>query len=286
MADQVNALQQSNRRVLERLRPVGLAELGLADALAALMRLWREANPDVVIETSISPSLGARGETAELTIYRVIQEALSNVVRHSGAKDVWITAQKKHGVLCCSVRDNGGGFRTEALSAEGRRGLGISSMNERLNAVGELIDLDQTPIQARAAAFDGSVQRVALRLVHYSDLPRAIRQEADGNRVTRIAVHVVQAAADRIDDPHRVGADRHLLIFGALFGQDGVVRKRLADPGHNGVLDHQRLGHKGVAAAFPGEVLVGCVDFFPGDCATGSRRLHSDSQYAPKVIHA
>ena len=58
MSDQVNALQQFNRRVLERLRPVGLAELGLADALAALMRLWRETHPGVVIETSISPSLG------------------------------------------------------------------------------------------------------------------------------------------------------------------------------------------------------------------------------------
>src|SRR6202045_2455793 len=47
--EQVNALQQSNRRVLERLRPVGLAELGLADALVALLRLWRETYPGVVI---------------------------------------------------------------------------------------------------------------------------------------------------------------------------------------------------------------------------------------------
>src|ERR1700730_3625027 len=93
VADQVNALQQSNRRVLEQLRPVGLAELGLADALAALMRLWREANPDVVIETSISPSLGARGETAELTIYRVVQEALTNVFRHARATRVDIAVE-------------------------------------------------------------------------------------------------------------------------------------------------------------------------------------------------
>ena len=91
ISDQVNALQQFNRRVLERLRPVGLAELGLADALAALLRLWRETHPGVVIETSISPSLGARGETAELTIYRIIQEALTNVFRHARATRVDIT---------------------------------------------------------------------------------------------------------------------------------------------------------------------------------------------------
>jgi nitrate/nitrite-specific signal transduction histidine kinase len=64
ISDQVNALQQFNRRILERLRPVGLAELGLADALAALIRLWRETHPGVEIKTSISPSLSARGETA------------------------------------------------------------------------------------------------------------------------------------------------------------------------------------------------------------------------------
>jgi len=140
MADQVNALQQSNRRVLERLRPVGLAELGLADALAALMRLWREANPDVVIETSISPSLGARGETAELTIYRVIQEALTNVFRHSRATRVDISVEpavpRRTGAgeteaIMVSVRDNGAG-----LPADHRQGFGMLGMRERVLALG------------------------------------------------------------------------------------------------------------------------------------------------------
>ena len=61
--EQVNALQQFNRRVLERLRPVGLAELGLRQALGALLRLWRESHPDVAIETAISPRSGETGET-------------------------------------------------------------------------------------------------------------------------------------------------------------------------------------------------------------------------------
>ena len=84
--EQVNALQQFNRRVLEKLRPVGLAELGLREALAALLRLWGESHPGVAVKTSISPSLGETGETADLTIYRTIQEALTNVFRHAGAR--------------------------------------------------------------------------------------------------------------------------------------------------------------------------------------------------------
>ncbi|MGZ3322328.1 MAG: histidine kinase [Xanthobacteraceae bacterium] len=140
MSDQVNALQQSNRRVLERLRPVGLAELGLADALAALMRLWRETYPDVVIETSISPDLDARGETADLTIYRIIQEALTNVFRHAGATRVDVrvepAATRSAGTtetraIMVSVSDNGAG-----LPADHRQGFGMIGMRERVLALG------------------------------------------------------------------------------------------------------------------------------------------------------
>ena len=84
---------RSNRRVLEKLRPVGLTELGLREALGALLRLWGESHPDVAIETAISQSLGDTGETADLTIYRTIQEALTNVFRHAGATCVNVTVE-------------------------------------------------------------------------------------------------------------------------------------------------------------------------------------------------
>src|SRR3981081_4057756 len=91
--EQVNALQQFNRRVLEKLRPVGLAELGLREALAALLRLWGEPHPGAAMITAISPSLGEAGETADLTIYRIIQEALTNVFRHADATGVEVTVE-------------------------------------------------------------------------------------------------------------------------------------------------------------------------------------------------
>src|ERR1700721_283588 len=97
LLEQINALQQFNRRVLERLRPVGLAELGLCEAIGALLRLWSTSHPEVVIETAISEALGETGETAELTIYRIIQEALTNVFRHASATEVRITAAPASG---------------------------------------------------------------------------------------------------------------------------------------------------------------------------------------------
>ena len=138
--EQVNALQQFNRRVLEKLRPVGLSELGLSEALGALMRLWGESHPGVVITAAISPSLGDTGETADLTIYRTVQEALTNVFRHAAASSVDISiepaelasgATRGRGAALVRVRDNGRG-----LPREHRLGLGLTGMRERILALG------------------------------------------------------------------------------------------------------------------------------------------------------
>ncbi|WP_213771684.1 histidine kinase [Bradyrhizobium sp. dw_78] len=139
--EQVNALQQFNRRVLERLRPVGLAELGLCEAIGALVRLWRESHPGVAIKTTISRSLGETGEMADLTIYRIVQEALTNVFRHADATAVDVTVEPagsfsglgrpNQGCALVRVHDNGGG-----LKPEHRFGLGLTGMRERIAALG------------------------------------------------------------------------------------------------------------------------------------------------------
>jgi two-component system sensor histidine kinase UhpB len=146
--EQVNALQQFNRRVLEKLRPVGLAELGLREALEALRTHWRESRPDVAIETTISRALGETGETADLTIYRVVQEALTNVFRHADATAVNVTIEpagqpkgmsggapgEASGARDCAlvrVRDNGRG-----LKPGHKLGFGLTGMRERILALG------------------------------------------------------------------------------------------------------------------------------------------------------
>ncbi|OKO84243.1 histidine kinase [Bradyrhizobium sp. NAS80.1] len=143
MMEQINALQQFNRRVLERLRPVGLAELGLRQALESLSRLWRESYPDVRIETTISPALGLTGETADLTIYRIVQESLTNVFRHAGATSVNVVIEPaeqlgRDGRGCARVRisDNGRGME------QGQKlGFGLVGMRERILALGGTLNV-------------------------------------------------------------------------------------------------------------------------------------------------
>jgi two-component system sensor histidine kinase UhpB len=143
--EQLNALQQFNRRVLERLRPVGLAELGLRPAIEALLRLWRETHPDVTIETTISAALGETGETADLTIYRIVQEALTNVFRHAGATSVNVTIEPaeqpsglRDGRGCALVRicDNGRG-----MEPGHKLGFGLIGMRERILALGGTLNV-------------------------------------------------------------------------------------------------------------------------------------------------
>ena len=138
--DQINDLQQFTRRILERLRPVGLAELGLREALGALLRMWNESHPEVEIETTISRSLGETGETADLTIYRVVQEALTNVFRHARATAVNVSiepAERPAGIkgnrdyALVRVRDNGRGLKPGE-----KFGFGLTGMRERILALG------------------------------------------------------------------------------------------------------------------------------------------------------
>lgn len=138
--EQVHELQQFTRRILERLRPVGLAELGLREALSALLRIWNESHPDVEIETTISHALSETGETAELTIYRIVQEALTNVFRHARATAVNVSiepaerpagGQGNRDYALVRVRDNGRGLKPDQ-----KFGLGLTGMRERILALG------------------------------------------------------------------------------------------------------------------------------------------------------
>lgn len=161
--EQVNALQQFNRRILERLRPVGLAEFGLREALGALLRLWGESHPDMAIETMISPALGETGETAELTIYRVIQEALTNVFRHAGATSVNVSVepakqpaglQADRGFARVRVRDNGRGMKPDH-----KLGFGLTGMRERILALGGTLTIasDEGGVTVEALVPNGAL---------------------------------------------------------------------------------------------------------------------------------
>src|SRR5947208_33289 len=140
--EQINALQQFNRRILEKLRPVGLAELRLREALGVLLRLWRESRPDVTIDANIACAPEETGEVTDLTVYRIVQEALTNAFRHADATSVSVTVEQAAGMDgnrgCAVVRvsDNGRG-----LAPDHKSGFGLIGMRERILALGGTLNV-------------------------------------------------------------------------------------------------------------------------------------------------
>ncbi len=130
------AIQGVTTRLLERLRPLVLAELGLLPALEQLCAEWQESCPELSITFQVAEeaeaSLLSLNETAALALYRGLQECLANVYRHAaGARAVEVRLFRSAEGLVLSIRDDGPGF------AEGARfGHGLLGLAERLRAVG------------------------------------------------------------------------------------------------------------------------------------------------------
>lgn len=122
---------QATRRVAHELRPGVLDELGLATALANLARRMARAG-ELDLRLSVPAELPAMPDDVELVIYRIAQEALTNVVRHAGGSRVAITVLLEERHLRLTVCDNGSG----PGGADRDGGNGIRGMRERAFAVG------------------------------------------------------------------------------------------------------------------------------------------------------
>ena len=96
---QVEALQGQNRRILADLRPAALEELGLAEALEALVAHWLRAEPNVAVSLDVDPRVDMMNERASLMAYRFVQEAMTNAFRHAGATRIDVSLRFETPVL-------------------------------------------------------------------------------------------------------------------------------------------------------------------------------------------
>ena len=143
VTDLVDEGMQSIRRITEDLRPSLLDDLGLIPALRALTRDL-EARTGLITEFSaeiLDDQPLDLGENTELVLFRALQEALSNVVRHAEATRVWVDFSAEANQVSLTVADDGRGvgdrFEIESLPERGH--MGLAGMQERVGAIeGEL----------------------------------------------------------------------------------------------------------------------------------------------------
>jgi signal transduction histidine kinase len=126
------------RRVSMDLRPSTLDDLGLLPTLSWFAREFEFANPNTRIERHIGVVENDVPEPLKLAIFRILQEAVNNAVKHAGAECIKVSLHNEQDVLAFAVEDNGKGFDPGALAGRGggRKGLGMRSMRERAELSG------------------------------------------------------------------------------------------------------------------------------------------------------
>ncbi|MEL7049296.1 MAG: histidine kinase, partial [Pseudomonadota bacterium] len=135
MRESIRHMQQHVRDLLGRLRSDALVDVGLEDAIENLVGFWRQRYPEIVFDVAILDT--SFGEERDATIYRVVQEALSNAIRHGQPKTVSIEVVEGVNGISIEVRNDG-----RDLPASVRSGAyGIAGMRERLTSLGGTLEV-------------------------------------------------------------------------------------------------------------------------------------------------
>jgi signal transduction histidine kinase len=135
------ATLQDVRRLAVQLRPAALDDFGLVAAVERLARTISEATGiGVDVESRLGP--GRLSDEVDTTLYRIVQEALTNVVKHAQARNVTILLVRREGSVTAVIEDDGRGFDPYELSGDG---LGLLGMRERVALLEGRLTIESSP---------------------------------------------------------------------------------------------------------------------------------------------
>ncbi|HUE57576.1 MAG TPA: ATP-binding protein [Candidatus Udaeobacter sp.] len=140
----LNQVETQLRRFSHELRPTVLDDLGWLAAIRFLAgSVSKRTGIPIQVRTKMNGRLSGSLETA---LYRIVQEALTNAIKHAKPSEVRIDVRKEKHMLRCSIQDDGVGFDVRAVqSNRNREGLGLIGIQERLNALGGILSIDSEP---------------------------------------------------------------------------------------------------------------------------------------------
>ncbi len=147
ISNSAKAVHKVIRNMLRKLRPSLLDELGLADSLRELHTQWCKSHPDIHCEINLDLSLENLGEEINVTIYRLLQESLTNIASHAGAHNIVVSFSREvekfsgREYVLLKVEDDGQGFDSKNT----RAGIGLLGMRERVIATGGDFYIDSEP---------------------------------------------------------------------------------------------------------------------------------------------
>jgi two-component system, NarL family, sensor histidine kinase UhpB len=129
--------------IIRQLRPSALDNLGLQEALEDMVNTWRERHSEIVCELKLTGDLANLGEAINITAFRLVQECLTNVLRHADATRAEIEIRRDGSMIELSVTDDGKGL-AEASESETAR-FGLMGLRERVQALDGEFRLESRP---------------------------------------------------------------------------------------------------------------------------------------------
>ena len=142
-----NAIEEA-RRISVSLWPAMLDQLGIVATISWYCREYQRIYSGVSLRQHIRIKEGQISDDLKIVIYRVLQEALTNVAKHSSAEHVSVELRKSKGVLRLAITDDGPGFSLHAVQRSGmtdQHGFGLISMRERVELSGGEFEIDSEP---------------------------------------------------------------------------------------------------------------------------------------------
>jgi len=137
---------EETRRIQMNLRPALLDDLGILATISWFCREFQKAHPAIRVETKIDVQENDFSKPVKTVIYRLLQEALNNISKHSKTTLVTLALQKKESAIELLIQDRGQGFELDAvLSLKSyEKGLGLSGMKERTHLSGGSFSIEST----------------------------------------------------------------------------------------------------------------------------------------------
>ncbi len=137
--------------MIRQLRPSALDHLGLREALRDAVNVFQSRHPELAVMLNMAEEIDGFGESINITVYRIVQECLTNVARHAEAKQAVITVSRiedpgRGEALELRVKDNGKGLDDEVDVSASRR-FGLMGMRERVQAFGGSLEISGGPGQ-------------------------------------------------------------------------------------------------------------------------------------------
>jgi len=143
MMEIIESTTRELRRIYKGLRPPILDDIGLVPAMESLIGEFRRRAADIETTAHFDAG-GTTGGAAheEICFYRILQESLNNIARHSGATAARIEFIREGGDLVLRIQDNGKGFEVTKV---GERCFGIAGMRERAAISGGVLEVESRP---------------------------------------------------------------------------------------------------------------------------------------------